>query len=898
MTTNDIRKKFLAFFASKEHKIITSDSLVPKDDPTVLFTTAGMQQFKKQFLGQTDGLSRVTTSQKCLRTDDLDRVGVTAFHHTFFEMLGNFSFGNYFKKEAIAWAWEFLTKVIGLDPKKLWVSVYHEDKEAKAIWLNDIKLDPKRIVELGDKSNFWPSEAKQKGPNGPCGPCSEIFYDYGVDVGCKSPNCDPDCSCGRFAEIWNLVFTQYNRQEDGTLKPLPNKNIDTGMGLERLAAVVQGKKTNFDIDLFEPIFKAIDEHIKLKETTIEQNEKYILADHIRAIVFGICDGVVPSNTERGYIIKKLIITASDISIRCGGNMTKPSVFKLVPSVVEAMGDAYPELKQKQSMISNHIKNTEINYIKLRVEKIPAVDNKASELSKKYENDKKNPELKENLGELLFSYHGTHGVTIGTLTPVVRYAFDKKWSDDEFNEVWNEGFNYYKKLMNQQREQSRASSKMTGDVFTASEINCDNMPKTIFVGYDQNECKAKVIGLFIDSKSVKKAQAPAKIKIILDKTPFYGESGGQVGDTGTLTTESTNINISQTNKISDIFIHCAEITKGSITVGDILMAKVDQERRLDIMRNHTATHLLQSALRQVLGDHVQQQGSLVTEDKLRFDFTHPKALTEKEICTIEDTVNSYVQQCLTVNKKQMSLPEAKREGALAFFAEKYHADVRVVTVDKASKELCGGTHLDNTGQIGIFKILNESAIAQGIRRIEATTGRPALKLIHDMEGQIEKIAKILKSPKEETISRLETQMKRMKDLEQELSRSKIETIKSSLNEMIEKAKHIGTIAYIATSLGKMDIDTLRKIADLIKQKAKSAIIALGAQDENGTSLIVCVTDNLIAKDIKANDIIAKVSQEINASGGGRPQLAQAGTKEKIDLNKTFQYIEKLIKEKNT
>jgi len=874
MTTHDIRKKFLAFFASKEHKIIVSDSLVPKEDPTVLFTTAGMQQFKKQFLGQTDGLSRVATSQKCLRTDDLDRVGVTAFHHTFFEMLGNFSFGNYFKKEAICWAWEFLTKVVNLPAEKLWVSVYHEDKEAKAIWLKDVKLDPKKIVELGDKSNFWPSEAKQKGPNGPCGPCSEIFYDYGPEVGCQSPHCDPDCSCGRFAEIWNLVFTQFNRKEDGSLEPLPNKNIDTGMGLERLAAVVQGKKTNFDIDLFEPILKAIDEESKKHRITLTTKERHVIADHIRAIVFGICDGVIPSNEGRGYVIKKLITDVTDLILEKTG---ESFVHKLVPSVVIAMKDPYEDLLAKKKIITDWVKKTEEAYKKVRQERIP-------ELKKEAE---KNPDL---LGKIIFKYRDTYGLTMAAInntlgtTTISKLIIENKTKEAE-------------ELMNQQREKSRTASKMTGDVFMASEINLEKMPKTTFVGYDKNECKAKVIGIFADSESVKKVQAPAKVKIILDKTPFYGESGGQMGDTGTLSTDKSVIDVTQTNKISDVFIHCAEIKKGSVAIEDTLLAKVDGQRRLDIMRNHTATHLLQSALREVLGDHVQQQGSLVAQDRLRFDFTHPKALDKKELVTIEDKVNAYIQQCIIVSKRQMSLDEAKKDGALAFFAEKYHAQVRVISIEKASKELCGGTHLDNTGEIGIFKILAESAIAQGIRRIEATTGRHALTLIHDMEDQLEKISKIIKAPKDEAIAKLEAQMNKIKDLERDLSQAKLDGIKASVNGIVGQAKHIGTISYIASGFSKMDIEILRKITDMIKQKAKSAVIALGAQNDNDSFIIVYVTDDLVAKNIKANDIIASVANEIKGSGGGRPQMAQAGTKEKVDLNKTFQYIEKLIREKN-
>ncbi|MCX5680716.1 MAG: alanine--tRNA ligase, partial [Candidatus Omnitrophica bacterium] len=510
MTTNEIRKKFLAFFAAKGHAMIASDSLVPKEDPTVLFTTAGMQQFKKQFLGQVDDFTKAATSQKCLRTDDLDKVGVTAFHHTFFEMLGNFSFGDYFKKEAITWAWEFLTEVVALPKEKLWVSVYKDDQEAKAIWLNAIKIDPKKIVELGDKSNFWPAEAKTKGPNGPCGPCSEIFYDYGENVGCKSPTCNPDCSCGRFSEIWNLVFTQYNRQDGGILSPLPNQNIDTGMGLERLAAVIQKKKTNFEIDIFAPILTTIDTEAKKHKITLSTKERYVLADHARAIVFGIADGVVPSNDGRGYIMKRLITDAADIVLeKCDSSF----IGQLVPAVVEAMKSPYPELASKQNNIMAWIQKTEEAYKKVRQERIP-------ELKKEI---KKNP---KNLGPIIFKYRDTYGLTNAAINNT---ADSISLSPIEIKN----GFHEAEKLMDQQREKSRAASKMTGDVFTASELKLDGIPKTTFVGYDQIEGSSKILALFKDAESIKTANAPEKIKIVLDKTPFYAESGGQVGDTGTL-----------------------------------------------------------------------------------------------------------------------------------------------------------------------------------------------------------------------------------------------------------------------------------------------------------------------------------------------------------------------------
>lgn len=872
MTTNELRKKFLDFFASKGHTIVASDSLVPKEDPTVLFTTAGMQQFKKQFLGEIDGFTKATTSQKCLRTDDLNEVGVTAFHHTFFEMLGNFSFGDYFKKEAIAWAWEFLTEVAKLPKEKLWVSVYHEDKEAKEIWLSNIKIDPKKLVELGDKSNFWPSQAKTKGPNGPCGPCSEIFYDYGADVGCKSPKCDPGCSCGRFSEIWNLVFTQFNRQDGGVLSPLPNKNIDTGMGLERLAAVAQGKKTNFEIDLFMPILAAIDTDAKKAKVVLTAKERNIIADHMRAIVFSIADGVIPSNEGRGYVVKRLITDIADIMLE---KSDTSFVSKLVPSVVEAMREPYPELTDKQRNISIWIQKTEEAYKKVRQERIPELKKEAKASPK-------------NLGAIIFKYRDTFGLTLSAVNKVLK---DLKITNDKIEHALKEA----EALMDKQREKSRAASKMTGDVFTSSGLDLRGVAKTAFVGYDHVESKAKVVALFKDGNSVKKASTGETAQIILDKTPFYAESGGQVGDTGIIKNDKTATEITQTYKISDVIIHKGEIKKGPIAVGDKVEAVVDREKRLDIMRNHTATHLLQSALREALGTHVHQQGSFVSSDRLRFDFTHPKSLSLKEAEQIENIVNAHIRDCHSVNKKNMTLAEAQKEGALAFFAEKYGQNVRVVTVGEVSKELCGGTHLDNIGQIGIFKIVGESAIAQGIRRIEAVTGRHALAFVRTTEHQVAQIADILKVSQTEIIPKLEAQTKKIKELERELSQLKIESLQNSMDDLINKAKNINGVTYIASEFPGSDIETLRRIVDRIKQKARSALIAVGACGDNGTALIISVSDDLVKKNIAANAFIAKVSTKINASGGGRAQLAQAGCKEKINLTMVFEYIETLIKE---
>jgi len=876
MKTDVIRKKFLDFFQSKKHTIVESDSLVPKNDPTVLFTTAGMQQFKRQFLGHIEGYTRAATSQKCLRTDDLEEVGKTAFHHTFFEMLGNFSFGDYFKKEAIEWGWEFLTKELDIPKEKLWVSVYKDDTEAYDIWIKDIKVDKKKIVKLGDKSNFWPSNAKENGPNGPCGPCSEIFYDYGINKNCQSKVCDPDCNCGRFAEIWNLVFTQYNRLDGGKLEPLPSKNIDTGMGLERLAAVVQKKKTNFETDLFEPILKAIDANITIKNA----RGRYVTADHIRAIVIGISDGVVPSNEGRGYVMKKLIIDITDIALQAGND--KPVIHTLVASVVETLGKPYPQIKKNAKNIANIIESVEKAYIKVRKERLPEFKSSIFEV-------KTLPETEQSLiiGEKMFTYRDTYGLTFPTMVSTMSTVGIAA-------SVQVKAKSEYEKYMQKQQEQSRASSKMTGDVFTGTDLKLDT-EKTKFFGYEKLEIESKILKLFVDNNESKTASKGDSVKVILDQTPFYAESGGQIGDAGTLTTKNARIKITDTQKTDDIFIHSGEVAAGNIKAGDKVIAQVDQVRRLSIMRNHTATHLLQAALRDILGEHIAQQGSLVSEERLRFDFTQPKGITIAELAQIEKQVNDQIQACMSVTKEEMSIEKARKSKALSFFAEKYGDKVRVVSIGDVSKEFCGGTHLDYTGQIGFFKIINESAVAQGIRRIEAKTGSFALAYAENQDKQLHEIAQVLKSSPNELATAVRSQSNRIKQLEKDLEKYRFDSIKTSLDKVIEEAETVKTTKLLSYCFDDVDMNILRKICDLLKQKLKSSIIVLGAKSNDSASILVSVSDDLVKKGIKANTLIQNIAPLINGNGGGREQLAQAGSKETSKVNDAIKLANKIVKE---
>jgi len=860
MTTNEIRAKFLNFFKSKKHSIIASDSLVPKDDPTVLFTTAGMQQFKPQFLGHIDGFTRASTCQKCLRTDDLDVVGKTDFHHTFFEMLGNFSFGDYFKTEAIHWAWEFLTGELKLPQEKLWVSVYNEDTEAYAIWANEIKVPTDRIVKLGDKSNFWPSNARLNGPNGPCGPCSEIFFDYGVNPNCpKGKDCDPDCSCGRFSEVWNLVFTQFNRKDGGILEPLPAKNIDTGMGLERLVAVVQGKKSNYETDNFAAILKVIKDAFAANNAKATESEFRIIADHMRAVTIGIADGVMPSNEGRGYVMRKLIVDMSDLAIRAG--IEKPVIHAFVDIVIERLKDPYPELSGKANDIKALIKRIEEAFIKVRRERVP-------ELKEQLIANKDNG---RSLGEILFLYRDTYGLTLSTMMLIANDTGIAAF-------VLNDALKIFEAKMEEQKNRSRSSSKMTGDVYANQDFSL-NLPKTEFVGYTETKAEAHVLRILNDQGEITEAHEAQPIKIILDRTPFYAEAGGQVGDSGYLTNTKVKVRVTGTHKANDIYIHSAVIEQGSLKAGDNVQAVIDESRRRSIKRNHTATHLLQAALRETLGTHIKQQGSLVEEGRLRFDFTHPMGIKPEEMKKIENRLEEFIRRSDQVTTEVLALEEAKKKGALAFFAEKYGQTVRVVSIGDYSREFCGGTHVSSTGDIEAMKIVSEGSVAQGIRRVEALTGHVAVDDF--LKKQAQEIAAI-------------EQAQRMKQAEKEKQSIYFDNIKASVDKIIESGENINGANLILRSLENIDITLLRKLSDLLKQKVKSGVFILGAKDAESASMVLSVTDDLVARGIKANELMTQISPLMDGSGGGKPQLAQAGSKQPQKLDGALNQAREIVK----
>jgi len=693
MKSSDLRKEFLEYFRSKGHTVVPSDSLIPANDPSLLFTGAGMNQFKEYFLGLKRDMKRAASCQKCFRTGDVEQVGQTASHLTFFEMLGNFSFGDYFKKEACAWAWEFMTGRLKIPKEKLWATVYEQDDEAAEIWKKEIGLPPERIVRMGARDNFWPSNAPADGPNGPCGPCSELHYDYGCcTIGKKCPDpekCQPGCKCGRFVEVWNLVFTQYDRQPDGSLKPLPAPNIDTGMGLERLTAVMQNKRSVFETDLFQPIVAEIG--------------NYAIADHARALTFLIADGVVPSNEGRGYVLRMLLRKA----IRAGRpvGITKPFLYRLPPVVAQVMGGAYPELVHRRESIAQVIKAEEERFFQMLEEKVPLVE----------------AEIQAKRGSALDAqtaarFYDTHGLAYDEIAEVCGKHSVKLPSKQEFE-----------KALGDLQQKSKQGGGFSGAIFAkdALQETVSGIPPTGFTGYEGLTAQAKVLGLVRENRLVDEAKAPAKIAVILDKSPFYGEAGGQVGDAGVLQAPEGKLKVADTQWVGSVLVHQAELTEGRVRVNDPVRAEVDASRRQRVARNHTATHLLHAALRKVLGAHVTQAGSLVAPDHLRLDFSHGQALSGSQRDSVESLVNEWVERNLPVRVDKMAIDEAKKGGAMALFGEKYGSEVRVVSIGDVSKELCGGTHLKGSGDVNMVKIVEEGSIASGVRRVEALSAEAAL-----------------------------------------------------------------------------------------------------------------------------------------------------------------------------
>src|SRR3989338_2973369 len=859
MKTAEIRKSYLDFFKSKGHSVIKSDSLIPQSDPTLLFTGAGMNQFKEYFLGIKTDLKRATSSQKCLRTGDLDEVGKTPYHHSFFEMLGNFSFGDYFKEEAIAWAWEYLTKTLKIPAERLFISVHRNDQEAFDIWSKKIGIKKELIARMGDHSNFWPADAPESGPNGPCGPCSEIYYEQNAEW---FPNCDRskfwiEDESRRYAEIWNLVFTQYDRQSDGSLIPLKNKNIDTGMGLERLACVIQGKKTNFETDIFEPILTALKNCFR-GTLPAPITRLYAVADHARAAVVSISDGAYPSNEGRGYVIRKLIRRAVWQAKMAG--MKDSFMAKIVPDIISSLRDAYPELDQSRQSVEKVIANEEERFIE-------TLDKGLIVLSRKIE-DAKTKKNKSLSGENVFLLYDTYGFP-EELTRVI--------ADEQGVAIEKGTFN---RLLDEQRARAKESSKIADSIFVISDEDLESrsIPKTTFLGYEKLAAEAKVIYF----KSTEETGA-----IILDQTPFYPEGGGQVGARGKIYSDKFEFDVRETQSKGQVIYHYGKMIKGIAKIGAACKAEVNLDLRNATKRNHTATHLLQSALRKVLGTHVRQVGSYVGFEKLRFDFTHGAALLPETVKQIEEEVNLSILQNREVEIETISYDQAIQKGALAFFGEKYGKDVRLVSVPEVSRELCGGTHCERTGDIGGFSIISETSISSGTRRIEAITGLNTIQYVNDLRDLLAKLSSILKVGIDDIPERIEKLQKRIKELEKGILQKSQDHV--DLDALISHAQKCGNVAVISAMMEGKDLSVLRQIADKLRSKTKETILVLFGTTDETVSMVVALTKDLNNSQFDARKIAAQLTPLIDGSAGGRKDWTQGGGKSLSGIQKALEIL---------
>jgi alanyl-tRNA synthetase len=877
MTANELREAFLTFFESRGHVRRPSDSLVPTNDPTLLFTGAGMNQFKEYFLGRGEiPFRRATTAQKCLRTGDVDNVGRTASHLTFFEMLGNFSFGDYFKKEAITWAWELSTQVFRMDPARIRVSVYEKDDEAWDIWRNLVGIRPDWIHRFGAKDNFWPANAPTDGPNGPCGPCSELFYDQGEGVGCGRPACDPSCSCDRYVEFYNLVFTQFDRQPDGALLPLPQKNIDTGLGFDRLVAVLAGAPNNFETELFLPYIKRIEEMSKRRYATTTDDGRRMrrISDHVRAVTFCIADGVLPSNEGRGYVVRRLLRTAS-IDGR-GLGIDDPFLYQLVPVVGAVMGEPYPEVVERRETIARMVKAEEEKFLQT----LAAGENLIEELEAEYRKSGK-PYLS---GKDLFRLFDTYG-----LPPEV-VALRLKVTDETMKEFEAE--------MEKQRETARDASKMKGEVFVTGALGeiRKSVPGTEFVGYETTSAKAKVLAIIREDRLVDSAQAGERLTLVLDRTPFYGEQGGQVGDAGTLRSASAEFDVTDTKLSPPHTLHAGVLTKGTLKVGDEVEANVDAARRRDIRRNHSATHLLHAALRQILGEHAEQSGSYVGPDGFRFDFHHFEAPKKQELEKVERLVNEKIMENIPVTVEEMDIEAARATGAKALFGEKYGDTVRVVRAGDFSKELCGGTHCERSGDIGQFKIIGEESVAAGIRRITGITGRFALDYWKEVETRLHEVADELKSPVAEVVKRVQTINKELKELRKEQQKARAGELTGQIRDLVKQAPSAGGVKVVIARIDGLTANDLRSAVDVLKRSGEEVAAALASAGEGKVALVVYAGPKAQKAGVSAGDVVKQAAAVVKGGGGGRPDMAQAGGTDVAKTNDALDLARKLLLEK--
>jgi len=879
-----IRARFLKFFENLGHKVVASDSLIPSGDPTLLFTSAGMVQFKKNFLGQSkDTFTRATSAQKCLRTSDIDNVGLTNRHLTFFEMLGNFSFGDYFKKESIAWGWEFLTKEMGLPVEKLYATVYKDDKEAADIWSKIVKSD--HIIPMGDDTNFW-----NMGPTGPCGPCSEILLDLGQEMGCGKPDCGPQCSCNRYLEIWNHVFTQFDRQADGTLKDLPKKNIDTGMGMERLVAAVNGKQNVFETDLFVPLISSAAEMLSIHEDGANLSGLRLIADHSRAITFMISDGILPSNEGRGYVLRRLLRRALRKAKLLGAN--KALLHKMTSHVIDIMKDGYTELAARRENIASVTKMEEEKFL----ETLEAGSRMLEGLISKYSS---NISTKGNAiaskfvipGDEVFKLYDTYGFPVELTREI---AGEHNLTIDE------PGFTLAQKGA---QEKSRATWSGSGEKDQSFYISLNKeLGDTTFRSYEYFSLTTKIAALMQNGKRVSEIAEGEEGEAMFTETPFYGESGGQMGDRGIITASDVSAQVLDTTKpTGGLIIHKVKVTKGVLKEGAMIEASVDMERRKSIMRHHTATHLLHKALRQILGPHVAQAGSLVGPDSFRFDFTHFAALKPREIEAVEDIVNRAILENMPVTIKEMKLADARTAGAMALFGEKYGEVVRSVTVktdtndEPFSMELCGGTHVGRTGDIGFFKITGEYSVASGTRRIEAVAGEAAALSVRANENVIKDAASCLKVPVNEISTRLEKLISQQKESEKEIVKLKglVAMGGSGTGNVGDEVITVKGVKLLSKVVTGLDASALRNFADTLRGKIGSGIVVAFNTSEDKVSFIVTLSEDALKAGFNAGAIAKKISGILGGSGGGKPDFAQGGGKDVSKVKEALTKISELL-----
>ncbi len=876
MTGDELRKKYLIFFEQKGHLVIPSSSLIPHGDPTLLLTSAGMVQFKPYFTGEAVPPSpRLASCQKCFRTTDIGSVG-NFKHLTFFEMLGNFSIGDYFKKEAIAWAWEFVLDWLKIPREKLWITIFLDDDESFRYW-QDVGVSAERIIRCGEEDNFW----GPAGETGPCGPCSEIHYDFGEQYSC-GPDCSPSCGCGRFLEIWNLVFTEYYQDAQKKRTPLPRKNIDTGMGLERTATVIQGKRSFYDTDLFAPIMQKVSQ---LTERKYGENEKAdrairIVAEHGRAVTFLIADGVIPSNEGRGYVLRRILRRAALFGRTLG--LAKPFLGEVAKEVVAGMGHVYPELVTRRDPVLKVIGTEEARFGETLSTGLNLLNQLMGQAKTKAD--------KKISGEEIFKLYDTYGFP-SELTAEMAADSDLLVDLDGFEAE-----------MERQRERARAAHKFVlGEKATAFDYASLTLPRTEFVGYKRTSCKAKVLSLVVEGKPQEAASEGEQVEVVLDTTPFYAEMGGQVADTGEIIGKQGKLAVSDTVWANgEIIVHRGKVADGAIFLGEKVTAEVARSRHLDIARNHTATHLLHAALRQVLGSQVHQAGSLVAPERFRFDFTYEAPVLKEELRQIQRIVNENIRENLSVTKKEMPHSQAVAEGAIALFGEKYGDIVRTVKVGSAkspiSFEVCGGTHVDRTGDLGLFQVISEGSIGSGMRRIEAVTGREAEKLIEERASMLDKIARRLQVPAADVegklsgvLEELDSERKRAVVLERQLS-------KETAESLLTQAETIKGVSVLVAKTSVSNMDALRHMGDVLREKLGSGVIVLAAVWDDKPSFLAMVTPDLVSRGLNAGDIVKKVAQATGGSGGGRPQLGQGGGKDKDKLEQALKLVAKLVEEK--